>query len=182
MMAESEQSQAKFGIRKIYLKDVSFESPQAPQIFVQPDVTPKIDVQIRIGHTVLSKESGFYEVILTMTVTAKSGDQTAFLIEAQQAGVFEIMGISEQELPLALEVACPNALLPFAREAVSDFVAKGGFPQLLINPVNFEALYLQKQRQIEEQASTSPDQSAEDNADEVTTKDAESKKKNSQGA
>lgn len=177
-MAEQEQSQAKFGIRKIYLKDVSFESPQAPQIFVQPDVTPKIDVQIRIGHTVLNKESGFYEVVLTMTVTAKSGDQTTFLIEAQQAGVFEIMGISDQELPLALEVACPNALLPFAREAVSDFVAKGGFPQLLINPVNFEALYLQKQQQIKEQASTPPDQAQGENADEVSTKDPESTKNN----
>ncbi len=176
-MAEPEQTQAKFGIRKIYLKDISFESPQAPQIFVQPDVTPKIDVQIRIGHSVLNKESGFYEVVLTMTVTAESGDQTAFLIEAQQAGVFEIMGISDQELPLALEVACPNALLPFAREAVSDFVAKGGFPQLLINPVNFEALYLQKQRQIEEQASTPPDQTEGNNDDEVKTKDPKPAKK-----
>ncbi len=173
-MAEQEYSEAKFGIRKIYLKDVSFESPQAPQIFVQPDVTPKIDVQIRIGHTVLNKEAGFYEVVLTMTVTAKSGDQTTFLIEAQQAGVFEIMGISEQELPLALEVACPNTLLPFAREAVSDFVAKGGFPQLLVNPVNFEALYVQKQRQVEEQASTPPDQAEGAEADAVKPKDPHS--------
>ncbi len=176
-MAEQEQSQAKFGIRKIYLKDVSFESPQAPQIFVQSDMTPKIDVQIRIGHTVLDKDTGFYEVVLTMMITAKSGDQTTFLIEAQQAGVFEIMGISDQELPLALEVACPNALLPFAREAVSDFVAKGGFPQLLINPVNFEALYLQKQRQIEEQAAKPPDQAEVENDDEVNTKDPESPRK-----
>ncbi len=160
-MTEQQTSQASFGIRKIYLKDVSFESPQAPQIFVQSDVTPKIDVQIRIGHTVLNKENGFYEVVLTMTVTAKSGDQTTFLIEAQQAGVFEITGVSEDELPLALEVACPNTLLPFAREAVSDFVAKGGFPQLLINPVNFEALYLQKQRQMGEQASAGGEQTAE---------------------
>ncbi len=152
-MAEQPQSQAKFGIRKIYLKDVSFESPQAPQIFVKADITPTIDVQIRLAHSVLSKETGFYEVVLTMTVTAKSGDQTTFLIEAQQAGVFEIMGVSDDELPLALEVACPNVLLPFAREAVADFVAKGGFPQLLVNPVNFEALYLQKKSQ---QQATSP--------------------------
>jgi preprotein translocase subunit SecB len=88
------------------------------------------------------------------------------------------MGISDQELPLALEVACPNALLPFAREAVSDFVAKGGFPQLLINPVNFEALYLQKQQQIGEQASTPPDQAEEENADEAITRNPESTKKN----
>lgn len=176
-MAEQEQSQAKFGIRKIYLKDVSFESPQAPQIFVQPDVTPKIDVQIRLGHTVLNKQTGYYEVVLTMTVTATSGDQTAFLIEAQQAGVFEILGISDQELPLALEVACPNALLPFAREAVSDFVAKGGFPQLLINPVNFEALYLQKQRQIEEKASVSSDEAEGKHGDDVNTKVRKSTKK-----
>ena len=169
-MAEQEQSQAKFGIRKIYLKDVSFESPQAPHIFVQPDVTPQIDVQIGIGHSVLDKDTGFYEVVLTITATAKTSDQTAFLIEVQQAGVFEIMGISDQELPLALEVACPNALLPFAREALSDFVAKGGFPQLLINPVNFEALYLEKQRQLREQASNAPERAGGEHDDEGTTR------------
>jgi preprotein translocase subunit SecB len=127
--------------------------------------------------TVLNKETGFYEVVLTMTVTAKSDDQTTFLIEAQQAGVFEITGVSDEELPLALEVACPNALLPFAREAVSDFVAKGGFPQLLINPVNFEALYLQKQQQVEEQGSTPPDQVQGESDDEAKAKDPKTTKK-----
>lgn len=181
-MGEKEHNQAKFGIRKIYLKDVSFESPQAPHIFVQPDVTPTIDVQMGIGHTVLNKENGFYEVVLTITVTAKSGEQTAFLIEAQQAGVFEIMGINDHELPLALEVACPNALLPFAREALSDFVAKGGFPQLLINPVNFEALYLQKQRQTEEQASKADEHADAERNGNGKTRPAESASKDTKRA
>jgi len=176
-MAEQAQSQAKFGIRKIYLKDVSFESPQAPEIFIQSDLAPSIDVQIRIGHSVLNKETGFYEVVLTMTVTAKTGDRVTFLIEAQQAGVFEILGVSDQELPLALEVACPNALLPFAREAVSDFVAKGGFPQLLINPVNFEALYLQKQRKIQEGQTASQEESAGEVDDTKGAKSKPAKKK-----
>ncbi len=176
-MAEQPQSQAKFGIRKIYLKDVSFESPQAPHIFVQADSTPTIDVQIRLGHSVLNKETGFYEVVLTMTVTTKSGDKTTFLIEAQQAGVFEIMGISEEELPLALEVACPNVLLPFAREAVSDFVAKGGFPQLLINPVNFEALYMQKKAQAQQKAASASGGNGEDETDALAASEDSRRKK-----
>ncbi len=151
MMAEKTQDGSKFSIRKIYLKDVSFESPQAPNIFTQPDVNPAIDVQMRITHSELNKEMGFYEVVLSMTVSAKSGDATTFLVEVQQAGVFELVGINSAELPLALEVACPNVLLPFAREAISDFIAKGGFPQLLINPVNFEALYMQKHQQPDRQ-------------------------------
>ncbi len=143
-MAEPKEQAVRFDIRKIYLKDVSFESPQAPNVFIQQEQTPAIDMQITIDHTTLSDDAGFHEVVLNATVTAKNGEQVIFLTEVQQAGVFQIQGVNEETLPLALEIACPNVLLPFAREAIADLVAKGGFPQLLVNPVNFEALYHRK--------------------------------------
>ena len=90
------------------------------------------------------EQEGYYEVVLGMTVTSKMGEKTAFLTEVQQAGVFHIQGIPKEDLPLALEIACPNVLLPFAREAISDLVGKAGFPQLLLSPINFEALFHQK--------------------------------------
>ena len=133
----------KFDIKKVYLRDVSFESPESPQVFTQQDLAPKIDVQIRIGHTALDG-SGRFEVVLIVTATAKHQDKSIFLVEIQQAGIFEITGVPEDRLEAVLEVACPNVLLPFAREAVADLANKGGFPQLLISPINFEALYAHK--------------------------------------
>ena len=91
----------------------------------------------------LADEQNYHEVILTITVTAKSGVRQIFLAEVQQAGLFEVTG-ADDEIPMVLEIACPNILLPFVREAIDDLVGKGGFPQLLINPINFEALYHQK--------------------------------------
>ena len=148
-MASEEPRAIKFDIRKVYVKDMSSESPQAPNIFTEPDQTPTIDVQMGLSHSLLSEEGAFHEVVLTVTVTAKVKDKTVFLAEVQQAGVFQIEGVKEDDLPLALEVACPNMLLPFARETVSDLVGKGGFPQLLINPVNFEVLYQRKREELE---------------------------------
>ena len=134
---------AKFDIKKVYLRDVSFESPESPHVFTEEEFAPRIDVQIRIGHTALDG-SGLFEVVLTVTATAKHKDKSIFLIEVQQAGVFEITGVPEDRLDAVLEVACPYVLLPFVREAVADLANKGGFPQLLISPVNFEALYASK--------------------------------------
>ena len=148
-MAEDSARQAKFEIKKLYLKDVSFESPAAPNVFTQEDLSPAIDIHINIEHTALDQQHGYYEVVLGVTVTAKAGDKALFLAEVQQGGVFELKGMTDVQLPLALEIGCPNVLLPFAREAVADLVAKGGFPQLLINPVNFEALYQHKQAQTQ---------------------------------
>lgn len=143
----SEQSASKqganFEIRKIYLKDASCESPNSPGVFLgnnqQPDVS--IDASIKVNTL---DQADYYDVILGITVTSKMEDQVAFLVEVHQAGVFHIAGIPESDMPLALQVACPNVLLPFAREAVSDLVTKAGFPQLLLSPINFEALYQQK--------------------------------------
>ena len=139
-----------FEIRKIYTKDVSFESPKAPEIFLENKQNPNIDLQVTIARKVL-EQTDFYEVELKLTATAKVEETNLFLIEVVQAGVFQIAGIEGENMELALEIASPNILLPFAREAISDLVTKGGFPQFLIAPINFEALYKQKQ---ETQAAT----------------------------
>jgi preprotein translocase subunit SecB len=137
----NEQKEISFNLKKVYVKDISFESPQSPQIFLN-EQAPEVDVQMNITHSKL-EDSDLYEVVLTITVTAKGGESNFFLCEVQQGGLFEVTGAYD-ELPMVLEIACPNILLPFVREAVSDLVGKGGFPQLLINPINFEALFHQK--------------------------------------
>ncbi len=158
-MAEEKKSPTTFDIRKMYLKDVSFESPNVPNIFLSENGKPEIGIEVTIKTTTLEQEN-YYEVVLGVTVTSKIGDKTAFLTEVQQAGVFHIVGIPTADMPLALEVACPNVLLPFAREAISDLVGKAGFPQLLLSPINFESLYHSKLQQTkkaqeeQEQAST----------------------------
>lgn len=133
-------------IKKVYVKDISFESPLVPGIFVQPSGDPAISVQIRVTHEALADQESMHEVILTITVTAQLEERTAMLIEVQQAGVFHLRNVTDEDRSAVLEVACPNVLLPFAREAISDLATRGGFPQLLINPVNFEMLYHRKQQ------------------------------------
>ena len=133
-----------FNLEKIYIKDSSFEVPDAPQVFLDA-TSPEVGVQLGINHRQIDAGQGLYEVVLTVTVTAKHADKTVFLAEAHQAGLFRITGMPEPELPKILEIACPNVLLPFVRQAVNDLVESGGFPQLLLNPINFEALYQQKQ-------------------------------------
>jgi preprotein translocase subunit SecB len=145
-MAEEQAQQNTFDIRKIYVKDISVESPNSPGIFLKDPGAPEVSVDASIQASKLEQE-GFYEVVLGMTITSKMGEETGFLVEVQQAGVFHILGLSDADLPLALEIACPNILLPFAREAVSDLVGKAGFPQLLLSPINFEGLYQQKLQQ-----------------------------------
>jgi len=154
-MAEEHAQQNTFDIRKIYIKDISVESPNSPGIFLQDPGSPKTNVDASIKAKKLEQE-GFYEVVLGMTITSTIGEETAFLVEVQQAGVFHILGLPDSDLPLALEIACPNILLPFAREAVSDLVGKAGFPQLLLSPINFEGLYQQKLKHKEEAASQTP--------------------------
>lgn len=136
---------AVFEIRKIYTKDISFESPKAPGVFLENSKNPNIDMQVTIVRNALEPEH-YFEVILKLTATAQVEESPLFLIEIEQAGVFQIKGITGENLELALEVASPNILLPFAREAISDLVTKGGFPQFLIAPINFESLYKQKKQ------------------------------------
>jgi len=142
----NEEQRAVFNLQKTYVKDLSFESPSSPQVFTT-QAAPTIDIQLNVANSVLDAEHGIYEVVVGATVTAKlEGDKTVFLAEVQQAGVFQVHGVDDPEREMVLEIACPNILLPFLREAIADIVGKGGFPQLLINPVNFEALYQRKRQ------------------------------------
>jgi preprotein translocase subunit SecB len=129
-----------FNIRRIYLKDMSFESPKAPQIF---DVTtqPQIDMQLGAGATQLGEN--LHEVVVNVTATVRSGEDTVFLVEVQQAGLFHIEGVPAEQMGWVLGVTCPNVLFPYVRQVVSDATVAGGFPPLLLAPVNFEALYQQ---------------------------------------
>lgn len=131
-------------LHRIYLKDASFETPAGPQGF-SGDTAPEINMQL--GTNVQPLAEGTYEVVLNVTVTATAEGKTVFLVEVQQAGLFDIRGFSETDLGAVLGSYCPNMLYAFAREAVADLVAKGGFPQLLIAPVNFDALYAQHLQQ-----------------------------------
>ena len=142
-MTEEAQKPSTFDLRKVYLKDVSFESPAAPSVFEGQAGNPKIDIQLTLGNNKLNSDD-LYEVQMQITVSAVIEKETIFLAEVKQAGIFAIAGLPEKEMPLALEIAAPNALLPFAREAISDLVTKGGFPQFLLSPINFEALHRQK--------------------------------------
>ncbi|MCW9012536.1 MAG: protein-export chaperone SecB [Gammaproteobacteria bacterium] len=144
-MSEEQNNQQQFAIQKIYLKDVSFESPNAPGVFSDGQWQPEVNVQLNTEGKSLS--DGIHEVILTVTVTAKQQENTAFLVEVKQAGVFQMSGFPQEQLGGMLGAYCPEVLFPFAREAIADLVAKGGFPQLLLSPVNFNALYMQHQQQ-----------------------------------
>ena len=129
-----------FTIQRIYVKDVSFETPHAPEIFREewkPEVN--VDLQTKTNHL----EDTIYEVVLHLTVTVKMGEKVAFLVEVHQAGIFTLKGFPQEQLAHALGSMCPNILYPYARETISDIVIRGGFPQLLLAPVNFDALYMQ---------------------------------------
>lgn len=136
-----------FSIEKIYVRDLSLEVPNAPQVFMSKDA-PQLDVQLSQG--VQSLDGVLFEVTLKVTVTAKAGDKTVFLVEVAQAGIFQIRNVPQAELDPILGMVCPNVLFPYARETVSDTVNRAGFPPVLLAPVNFEALY--QQRMAEQQS------------------------------
>jgi preprotein translocase subunit SecB len=149
----SEQQQV-FSIDKIYLKDLSLEIPNAPQVFAERE-SPRVDINLH--NEVKMLEAGLYEVILTATVTAKHNDKTAFLIEAAQAGIFQIRNFPQDQLATAINVTCPRTLLPFARETVATVLARAGFPPVVLPHVGFDSLYQQRlQEQQQGQAGTAP--------------------------
>ena len=131
-------------MQKIYVKDLSFESPKAPTVFTT-SVSPQTQLNIRSSAQDLAPNT--HEVTLTLTVEAKDKDATLFLIEIAQAGIFFIQGYTPEERAVLTGSFCPNTLYPFAREAIADIVGKGGFPQLLLQPINFDALYAQALRE-----------------------------------
>ncbi len=140
-----------FALQKIYVKDVSFETPHSPEIFTLK-WEPK--VEFNLASKAQQLQEGLFEVGLTVTLTVKVEDKTAYLIEICQAGIFSLQGFSEQEYGHLLGSYCPNVLFPYAREAVSDLVVKGGFPPMLLAPVNFDALYMQHVQQLQQQAES----------------------------
>ena len=131
-------------LQKIYIKDLSFESPKTPDVFAT-NAAPQTQLNIRSGAREVAPET--QEVTLTLTVEAKDEDNTLFLIELVQAGIFLIKGYSEEEQHMLTGSYCPGSLYPFAREAIADIVTRGGFPQLLLQPINFDALYAQAMRE-----------------------------------
>ncbi len=139
--AQQEEAQQQFTMQRIYTKDISFESPDSPAIF-RKQWQPKVNVDLGTKSDKLD-DNGNFEVVLTITVTAKVDEATAFLVEVQQAGIFFISGIEGENLRRVLGTACPNILFPYARENIDSVVVKGGFPAVLLAPVNFDALYQQ---------------------------------------
>jgi preprotein translocase subunit SecB len=148
------QNQPVFSIEKLYVKDLSLEIPNAPQIFLEREA-PQVDIQLH--HQSSKVDEGVYQTVLTVTVTAKVKDKTLFLVEVGQAGIFVIRNIPDADMEPVLGIACPNILYPYVREVVSDMVARAGFPPVILTPVNFEALFqAQKQAQAEQQQPASP--------------------------
>ncbi|MBT4519549.1 MAG: protein-export chaperone SecB [Halieaceae bacterium] len=139
--SEQEAAQQQFAIQRIYTKDLSFESPASPNIF-KKQWQPKVNVDLNTKSDKIDDE-GNYEVVLTITITAKVDDETAFLVEVQQAGIFFISGIEGEDLRRVLATAAPNILFPYARENIDAFCVKGGFPPVMLAPVNFDALFAQ---------------------------------------
>ena len=151
-MTEAAQTppQPVFNIEKLYVKDMSLEVPNAPAIFLERE-NPQIDLQLNTQAAPL--EDGVFDVTVTVTVTAKlqEKDKVLFLIEAKQAGVFQIRNLPAEEMETVLAVVCPNILYPYLREVVSDMAIRAGFAPVLLNPINFEAIYLQQKQQSQAQ-------------------------------
>ena len=148
-----EQQQRIFNIEKIYVKDLSLEISDAPLVFLESEA-PKIDMQMHIDDKNI-KES-MYEVVLTVTITAKTKEKTLFLIEVQQAGVFQIINIEEEEMLPILNIVCPNVIFPYMRETISDIVTRAGFPPVILSPVNFEALFNESKKNAMANGSDQP--------------------------
>ncbi len=132
-------------IVKIFQKDFSFESPQAPKVFNSGEWKPKTNLNLRSKHSVI--DGDLHEVVLTITVEAKDEDTTLFLVELHQAGLFEISGYEGEEFDAIVGSYCPNLLFPYARESIAAAIQKGGFPEFVLQPINFDSLYMQSRQQ-----------------------------------
>lgn len=150
-VAEEQTQQPGFSIEKIYVKDVSLEIPHAPQIFTdrtQPQVS------IELSNLAQQIEESVFEVAIKVTVTSKIADKTVFLVEVTQAGIFQVRNVPAENMEMIVGITCPNILFPYLRESVSDLVVRAGFQPVLLNPINFEALFAQQQQQAVEQSSS----------------------------
>ena len=142
------QNQPTFQIEKLYVKDLSLEIPNAPQVFLDP-VQPQLDVQLGTGISQVSDT--LYEVTVSATVTARAGEKTLFLAEAVQAGIFSVHNVGQQELEPLLGIGCPTIVYPYLRETISDMVNRAGFPPVVLAAVSFEAIYMQQRQQQAQQ-------------------------------
>ncbi|MCW8409704.1 protein-export chaperone SecB [Legionella sp. PATHC035] len=139
--AQQNQNETQFMIQRIYTKDLSFETPNTPAVF-QQQWEPELNLELNTANTKL--EEGVFEVVLTVTATVTNNKTTAFLVEVKQAGIFTIQGAPANQLDHLLNSFCPNILFPYAREAITSQVIRGSFPQLVLAPINFDALYMQQ--------------------------------------
>ena len=153
-VAEEQPQQAQFQLQKLYMKDVSFELPNAPQIF-QDD--GQVEIKMNLAQRVENLADGVHEVVLTVTVTANLSEKTAYLAEVQQAGIFAISGLNEQATHAAVNTLCPHTLFPYARRAITDLVADGGFPPLVLQPINFDQIYAQRMQEAQAQSNGAGD-------------------------
>ena len=148
-MNESTETKQQFAIQKLYVKDVSFESPSSPKSFSYKKWDPKIDLNLTNKQTHI--DADIFEAVLSITATVSIEDETAFLVEVHQAGLFQIAGFEEEQKSYLMGSQCMNILFPYAREVISDMSVRGGFPPLIMSPVNFDALYQQHLQQKQEE-------------------------------
>ena len=144
----SDAQQPVFNIEKLYVKDLSVEVPNAPAVYLEREA-PQMEVNMSTESRALNDD--MFHSSITVTVTAKLGDKTMFLVECTQAGIFRIQNVPQDQMPMVLGIGCPNIVFPYLRETVSDVVIRAGFPPLLLNPVNFEALFMQQQQAQQQQ-------------------------------
>lgn len=151
-MADENKDEAdkRISINKIYIKDLSFESPQTPNIFRSTEWKPTTDLNLRSSHSKVEDDT--HEVVLTVTIDAKEDDKTLFLVEVHQAGLFYVAGYGKEEFDAIIGSYCPNILFPYAREAIAGIIQKGGFPEFVLQPINFDALYQQSMLQAAQKA------------------------------
>ncbi len=143
----TEEAQPQFALQRIYTKDVSYESPNSPASFLKQW---KPDIKFDLNSSARKVDESHYEVTIKATITATNEEETAFLVEIEQAGLFAMVNIPEAQMGPMLGAMCPNIIFPYLREAVDALVIKGGFPPLLLSPINFDALYQQRLKEAEQ--------------------------------
>lgn len=149
MSEPAPSQQPQFQIEKLYVKDLSLEVPNAPEVFLQVE-NPQLEIQVRSEAKQFAE--GMFDVVVTVTVTARAGEKTLFLAEAAQAGIFAVRGVPQEDLDPLLGIGCPTILYPYVREAISDLVTRAGFPPVVLAPISFEQIYMERQKQAADSA------------------------------
>lgn len=150
----TQQPAPRFETVRVYLKDASFEAPASPEVFLQQAEKPKTEVEVLLDYRTLDEASGLIEIVVKITVTSKVGENTLYLAEVHQAGLFQIQHPDPNARGIVMEVTCPHILLPFAREELNNLITKGGFSAFLLAPVNFDALHRNKKEQQQNEKET----------------------------